>query len=53
MQLGERPVVRGADVEGEAVDAYGFGVVDVFLPLSEALAVGETDLVVVMLVGYS
>lgn len=43
-QLGERPRVGRANVEGEAVDAYGFGVVDVLGPLVGTLAVGETDL---------
>jgi hypothetical protein len=43
-QLRERPGVGRAHVEGEAVDAHGLGIVDVFGPLVGALAVREADL---------
>lgn len=46
VQLRQRPRVLRADVEREAVDSHGLGVVDVLLPLREGLAVGEADLCV-------
>ena len=45
LELGVREGVRGADVEGEAVDAYGFGVVDFLGPLVGGLAVDDADLI--------
>lgn len=46
VQLLVGPAIAGADVEGEAVDAHGLGVVDFLGPVLGGLAVGETEHVV-------
>lgn len=46
MQLRQRPAVVGADVEREAVDADGLGVIDLLGPLRGGLGGCEADHVV-------